>query len=291
MTSGLRADGGSAYSPVEIGAALDALRSPFKAVDQAVFASDLTVGELILLEEIGYEAVEIVSGAGSASWYPQFTTAGTEGRMWSHAIAAAISEARATIDAEVTHFRADGVVAMRLELEREPANLLTCTMLGTAVRHTTARGGHHAAASKSGHAAGVFTTTLSASDFHLITRAGYRPAGIVIGASVVGFNARSASQALGLSRDNLELEGQTNALYSAREQAMEMMEREALALKADGVVAVRLSERPMNTMLTHAVELIVIGTAVYRGSEGHKSVDPKMQLTLNDSEPEVFGGG
>jgi len=185
--------------------------------------------------------------------------------------------------------RADGVVAMRLELEREPSNLLTCTMLGTAVRRARS-GARHSEGHQQGPGRGVFTTTLSASDFHLITRAGYLPAGIVIGVSVVGFNARSASQALGLSRENLELAAQTNALSSAREQAMEMMEREAIALKADGVVAVELSERPMNTMLTHAVELIVIGTAVYRGSEGHKSVDPKMQLTLNDPEPQIFQG-
>jgi uncharacterized protein YbjQ (UPF0145 family) len=249
------------------------------------FLSDLTVGELILLEEIGYRPVEIVSGAGSASWFPQFTTAGTEAKMWGAAIASAIADARAAIHSEVSQRDADGVVAMRLELEREPANQLTCTMLGTAVREQP-QGGHR---SSTRH--GPFTTTLSARDFHLLVRAGYRAVGIVLGVSVVGFSARSASQSLGLARDNAELEGQTRALYSAREEAMEMMEREAGSLGAHGVVAVQLAERPVNTMLIHAVELMAIGTAVRRGPRGHQSLDPQLQLTLDDPAAETFASG
>jgi uncharacterized protein YbjQ (UPF0145 family) len=147
----------------------------------------------------------------------QFTTAGTEGSMWGRAIAAAIDNARSGIVEELRTRGADGVVAMRFELEREHANLLTCTMLGTAVQAPVDR-------AKAGH---PFATTLSARDFHLLVRAGYYPVGIVIGVSVVGFAARSAAQSLGLARDNVELSDQTTALYSAREQAMEMMEREA----------------------------------------------------------------
>jgi len=266
----------------DVAAALEALRTPFHLAGQATFLSDLTVGELILLEEIGYVPVEIVSGAGSASWYAQFTTAGTEAKIWGQAIASAIAEARAAIYAEVTQRDADGVVAMRLELERGLPNQLTCTMLGTAVRGQRA-GGHR---NPTGH--GPFTTTLSARDFHLLVRAGYSAVGIVLGVSVVGFSARSTSQSLGLARDNVELEGQTRALYSAREEAMEMMEREAGSLRADGVVEVQLSERPVNTMLVHAVELMAIGTAVRRGREGHQSLDPQLQLSLDDAAPETF---
>jgi uncharacterized protein YbjQ (UPF0145 family) len=269
----------------DVGAALEALRAPFHPAGQATFLSDLTVGELILLEEIGYKPVEIVSGAGSASWFPQFTTAGTEAQMWGQAIASAIADARAGIHSEVSQRDADGVVAMRLEFEREPANQLTCTMLGTAVRDER-KGGRRTPTEH-----GPFTTTLSARDFHLLTRAGYSASGIVLGVAVVGFSARSASQSLGLARDNVELEGQTRALYSAREQAMAMMEQEAVSLGADGVVAVQLSERPVNTMLVHAVELMAIGTAVRRGHEGHKSLDPQLQLTLNDPAVETFTSG
>jgi uncharacterized protein YbjQ (UPF0145 family) len=264
-----------------IGTALAALRTPFVPGDQRTFLSDLTVGELVLLEEIGYHPVDIVSGAGAASWYPQFTTAGTEGALWGRAIATAIDNARQEVLHELQSCRADGVVAMTFELEREHANVLTCTMLGTAVRR---------------HGLGVdgappFVTTLSARDFHLLERAGYNPTGIVIGVSVVGFAARSAAQSLGLARDNVELTDQTTALYSAREQAMEMMEREAGALGADGVVEVQLQERPVNTMLTHAVEFIAVGTAVRRGPDGHRPLAPEFQLTLEDPPDATFSQG
>jgi uncharacterized protein YbjQ (UPF0145 family) len=258
-----------------------ALREPFSPGRAQAFLSDLTVGEVILLEEVGFRPVDIVSGAGSASWNPQFTTAATEGTMWGRAIATAIDHARAGVLAELQARHAEGVVAMRFELEREPANMLTCTMLGTAVAATGERPG----------TGEPFATTLSARDFHLLTRAGYRPAGIVIGASVVGFAARSMSQSLGLARDNVELTDQTTALYSAREQAMEMLEREATALRADGVVEVQLQERPVNSLLTHAVEFIAVGTAVRRGQGGHEALDPVMQLTLDDPAVVTFSQG
>lgn len=261
-----------------IGTALAALGERFVPGDQHTFLSDLTVGELVLLEEIGFRPVDIVSGVGAASWSMQFTTAGTEGSMWGRAIAAAIDNARSGIVEELRTRGADGVVAMRFELEREHANLLTCTMLGTAVQST----GHRA---KAGH---PFATTLSARDFHLLVRAGYHPVGIVIGVSVVGFAGRSAAQSLGLARDNVELTDQTTALYSAREQAMEMMEREAGELGADGVVEVQLQERPVNAMLTHAVEFIAVGTAVCRGKDGHRALDPEFQLTLDDPPDATF---
>lgn len=285
MTPGAEPAGHGAARGPDVGAAIEMLRSPFHPGDRPTFLSDLTVGELVLLEEVGFRPVEIVSGAGSASWYPQFSSLGNEADIWGRAIASAIDAAREGIRSESSRRAADGVVAMRLELEREPANMLTCTMLGTAVRDD--RPGKHDRT----HGAAPFTTTLSARDFHLLVRAGYHPAGIVLGVSVVGFAARTASQSLGLSRDNVELENQTNALYSAREQAMTMMEQEAASLKADGVVAVELSERPFNSMLVHAVELLAIGTAVRRGAQGHRSVGPRLQLALDDPAPDTFQSG
>lgn len=122
-------------------------------------------------------------------------------------------------------------------------------------------------------------------------RAGFEPTAIVRGAAVVGFAARSVSQSLGLARDNVELEDQTKALYSAREQAMEALEREALTVQADGVVAVELQERPVNSMLTHAVEFIAVGTAVRRGpgsDDALAALRPELQLTLNDATNSAF---
>jgi uncharacterized protein YbjQ (UPF0145 family) len=262
-----------------IGSALASLATPFVPGDQHTFLSDLTVGELVLLEEIGFRPVDIVSGVGSASWNPQFTSSGTDGTAWGRAIATAIDTARGGIMEELHARKADGVVAMRFELEREHGNFITCSMLGTAVSGTGRRPDR----------AHPFATTLSARDFHLLVRAGYHPVGIAMGVSVVGFAARSVTQSLGLSRENIELSDQTTALYSAREKAMEMMEREATELQADGVVEVEIQERPVNMLLAHAVEFIAVGTAVCRGPEGHQPLNPEFQLTLDDPPPIVFG--
>ena len=229
----------SAGTMSRIETALAALRAPFHAGDQPTFVSDLTVGELILLEEVGYRPVDIVWGAGSASFDPRFTTGNSDGTWWGQAISTAIDHARQSIFNMVQTHQGAGVVAMRLEFEREPFNVVTCSLLGTAVRPITA-----APQAQGSGPAQPFLTTLSARDFHLLVRAGYEPTGIVRGAAVVGFAARSVSQQLGLSRENVELEDQTRALYSAGEQAMEALEREALTLGADGVSGGRTPRAP-----------------------------------------------
>jgi uncharacterized protein YbjQ (UPF0145 family) len=275
----------AASAPTRIEAALAALAEPYRAADQTTFVSDLTVGELILLEEVGYRPVDIVWGAGSASFDPRFTTANTEGANWGRAIEAAIDYARAAMADQIKRHHAAGVVAMRLAFEREPFNVFTCSLLGTAVRPEP---GQH----RDKHTDGSpFLTTLSARDFHLLVRAGFEPTGIVRGAAVVGFAARSVSQSMGLARDNVELGDQTAALYSAREKAMESLEREAIVLGADGVVAVEFQERPITSMLTHAVEFIAIGTAVRRGQgsdAGLEALHPELQLTLDDATSSAF---
>lgn len=270
-----------------------------------VFASDLTVGDLVLLDEVGYQPVDLVSGAGSASWNPQMASNQGGSDAWAWALTAAITSARSAVDRELRTRSADGVVAMQLQLHRHPGNLLTCTMLGTAIRAQSPASADatHAAPSRQGSrhghstrplhhgAAGPFNTTLSVRDFHLLVRAGYHPAGITVGAAVVGFASRSVAQGMGISRDNMELSDQTGALYAAREQAMSRMDAEAKALDADGVVAVTFSERPSHSMLVHAVEILVIGTAVRRGDDGHRSLHPALQLSLNDPDPDVFQKG
>lgn len=264
--------------------ALAALTEPPSAQGEP-FLSDLSVGELVLLDEVGYDPVDLVMGAGSASWSPQSITVPPGGDAWAWGLTHALTHARQGIERELAAHHADGVVAVQLALHRHPANLLTCTMLGTAVRRRkgTARPAHHPT-----H---PFSTTLSAADFHLLVRAGYVPAGMVVGAAVVGFPSRTVSQGLGLSRQNAELVDQTAALYTAREQAMARLDADARGLGADGVVAVSFTERPFATMLVHAVELLVVGTAVRRGPDGHRPLDPHLQLGLDDPLPDVFQRG
>jgi uncharacterized protein YbjQ (UPF0145 family) len=274
---------GLELSGSRIGEALTALGRPPGTSSTAPFLSDLSVNELILVEQVGYLPVDLVSGVGSASWYPLVNAPGAELTQWTTAIFTAVDQARRGVVSELAARMADGVVAMRLEFEREPANVLTCTMLGTALRRIphsrrpgSGRPGKRRAATE------PFTTTLSARDFHLLVRGGYQPSGIVVGVSVVGFPRRSVAQGLGVARENVELTEQTNALYAAREQAMQRIEAEATGLGADGIVAVELRERPVRMTMTHAVELLAVGTAVRSGSDGHVPLDPHLQLTYDD---------
>lgn len=102
----------------------------------------------------------------------------------------------------------------------------------------------------------LFTSDLSVSEFFLVRQAGFMPLGIVFGSSIhnVGLGRR------GRLRSG-ELSGLTQAMYSAREQAMARLEAEADLLGADGVVGVRL-EVNFRDWGRGLAEFLAMGTAV-----------------------------
>jgi hypothetical protein len=54
----------------------------------------------------------------------------------------------------------------------------------------------------------------------------------------------------------------------------------ALALKADGVVEVKLREGPMGRG-THVIQFMVVGTAV-KQTTAHQTISPSMVVSLDD---------
>jgi hypothetical protein len=80
---------------------------------------------------------------------------------------------------------------------------------------------------------------------------------------------------------NVELTTFTNALYAARESAMERFQTSALRMAAAGVVAVRMKEGPMD-FAHHAIGFTVYGTAVRPGPSGHRRQEPMVAVSLND---------
>ncbi|MFE3191447.1 heavy metal-binding domain-containing protein [Nocardia sp. NPDC059240] len=106
------------------------------------------------------------------------------------------------------------------------------------------------------HANRIFTSDLSVNEFALLHGAGFEPIDLVMGVSVyhVGF------QFTGI-RQQQELPVLTEATYRARWNAMSRMQAEADALKADGVVGVRLEWRQHGESMEH-LEFIAVGTAV-----------------------------
>ena len=60
---------------------------------------------------------------------------------------------------------------------------------------------------------------------------------------------------------NVEMPNFTQALYDARELAMERMQKEAEALQAEGIVGVQLQERS-HGWGSHVIEFFAVGTAI-----------------------------
>src|SRR5579863_2112876 len=116
---------------------------------------------------------------------------------------------------------------------------------------------------------GLFTSDLSVNEFLLIKEAGFHPLGFVMGSSIyhTGIQARRWNK-------SQELTKLTEAMYNARELAMNRMEEEATELQADGVVGVRLDVNYYEWGKDIA-EFIAMGTAVkaedgksYRNNQG-----------------------
>ena len=103
---------------------------------------------------------------------------------------------------------------------------------------------------------GLFTSDLSVNEFLLVKEAGFHPLGFVMGSSIyhIGLQTRKWGE-------SQELTKLTEAMYTARELAMNRMEEEADELGADGVVGVRLDVNYYEWG-NDSAEFIAFGTAV-----------------------------
>ncbi len=127
-----------------------------------------------------------------------------------------------------------------------------------------------------------FVSDLSARDFTLLQRAGWMPVGLAFGASFVYAPRRTAGTAIKQKSQNVELTNYTEAMYSARESAMEKMQRSALEAGGQGVVEVKVTEGPMR-FARHAIGFTAWGTAVRLVAEAHQFVEPQVVLPLDDA--------
>ena len=102
----------------------------------------------------------------------------------------------------------------------------------------------------------VWTSDLSVAEFALLDAAGFEPLEFVMGSSV--FHIGWQQQQL---RQSTELEMLTQAMYTARANAMARMAAEAAQVQADGVIGVRLSFRQHGLSPEH-IEFIAVGTSI-----------------------------
>jgi uncharacterized protein YbjQ (UPF0145 family) len=267
----------SAYDPSSLEGVPEAGRSRLEQNKRGLFTSDLSVSEFLLVREAGFEPLGLVVGSSifhigfqQSSW-----KASQEMSVLSEAMYTARELAMTRMEEEADQLGADGIVGVRLDVGRYEwgEHMAEFIAIGTAIRH---RGGelHRAPNGR------PFTSDLSGQDFWTLLRSGHRPVGMVMGSCVYHVAHRGMFQSLKQAGRNVELPNFTQALYDARELAMERMQSEAEALKAEGIVGVQLSERN-HGWGSHVIEFFALGTAIVPHGEDTPITAPTPVLDLS----------
>jgi uncharacterized protein YbjQ (UPF0145 family) len=240
------------------------------------FTSDLSVNEFLLVKEARFEPLGLVMGSSIYQIGAQSirTAVSEELTTLTQAMYNARELAMTRLEEEADALGADGVVAVRLEfnLHAWSANVIEFLAIGTAVKSEAS--GFRGAEGR------PFTSDLSGQDFWTLLNAGYRPLGFVMGNCV--YNVGQQATAAAGTGDNQELLGPTQALYDARERAMERMQVEAEALEAAGIVGVIIDENN-HSWGPNVIEFSAVGTAVVPIREDHHIEKPALMLSVADS--------
>jgi uncharacterized protein YbjQ (UPF0145 family) len=245
---------------------------------QGLYTSDLSVNEFMLITEAGFDPVGLVVGSSIFHIGIQVTgpTRSRELDTLSQAMYSARHLAMTRMEEEADQLGADGIVGVRLDIGRYDwgPNMAEFIAIGTAVKH---RGGvlHRAPNGR------PFQSDLSGQEFWTLLRTGHRPVGMVMGSCVFHVGRRGPLRTIAQTGRNIELPNYTQALYEARELAMQRMQTEAQELDADGIVGVSLSERS-HGWGSHVIEFFSLGTAIVATEEGARIEPPVTVLDLND---------
>ncbi len=267
----------------EMRRAAQALHEPARSGGS--MTSDLSIDEELILHSIGWEPVELVAGLslfsvpmGVWNWgQGEIATAST-------AYARAFEMASQRLHRQCARAGGHGVVGVHID-RVVGRHHIDISLLGTAVRPVGA---------KPVDDARVFVSDLSARDFTLLETAGWRAVGLAVGASFVNAPRRSIGTALQQKSQNVELTNFTEAMYAARESAMERMQASAIRIGGSGVVEVKVTEGPMD-FAGHAVGFAAWGTVVTLAGAAHRMLSPSVVVPLDDPavafEARAFRGG
>ncbi len=245
-------------------------------VGRGFFTSDLSINEFLLVNQSGFEPLGLV--LGSSIYHIGFQQANWSQNQEMGVLTQAMYHARelamTRMEEEADQLGADGVVGVRLDIGRYEwgAELAEFIAVGTAVKH---RGGelHRAPNGR------PFTSDLSGQDFSTLLRSGYRPVGMVMGNCVYHVAHQGLRAAWRQIGRNQEMTNYTQALYEARELAMERMQTEADELQAGGIVGARINQKS-HGWGSHVIEFFAIGTAVVPTSSEHVIEKPALVLPL-----------
>ena len=254
----------TAYDPTSLEGVPEAGRARLAQNKQGLFTSDLSVNEFLLVKQAGFEPLGLV--VGSSIYHIGIQLSGwkksQEMTVLSEAMYGARQLAMTRMEEEADQLGADGVVGVRLDIGRYEwgQDMAEFIAIGTAVKH---RDGvlHRAPSGR------PFTSDLSGQDFWTLLRTGHRPVGMVMGSCVYHVAHRGMLQSMAQTGRNVELSNFTQALYDARELAMERMQSEAQTIGAEGIVGVDLQEKS-HGWGSHTIEFFAVGTAIVP-REGH----------------------
>jgi uncharacterized protein YbjQ (UPF0145 family) len=242
----------------------------------ALFTSDLSVNEFLLVKEAGFHPRGLV--VGSSIYHIGFQAKGwstsREVQTLTQAMYAARELAMSRMEEEADVLGADGIVGVRLDVGfyewgRGTAEFLA---LGTAV--SAEDGGHWKTPEGK-----PFTSDLSGQDFWTLLQSGHAPLGLVMGTCVYHVAHQGMFKAMGNIGQNKEMPNFTQALYEARELAMERMQDEAKKVGAEGIVGVQIQEKS-HIWGSHTIEFFAMGTAV-RKLPDREIATPRMVLSLD----------
>ncbi len=262
--------------PIHAHERLDSMRSD--ATHRGLFTSDLSVNEFLLVREAGFDPVGLV--VGSSIYHIGYQRANWNQNQEMVVLTQAMYHARelamTRIEEEANSLGADGIVGVRLEVTQHEWGeaLAEFVAIGTAIRSRDGKPFRNAHGMP-------FTSDLSGQDFWTLLRTGYRPVGMVMGNCVYHVAHQGMGQWFNQVGRNVEMTNYTQALYDARELAMERMQSEAIGLKAQGVVGAQIVERS-HGWGSHVIEFFAVGTAVISISDTHEVPAPTLTLLLNE---------
>src|ERR1700761_3619397 len=223
-----------------------------KEVARGFFTSDLSVNEFLLVKEAGFDPLGLVLGSSiyHIGYQQAMWNQNQEMGVLTQAMYHARELAMTRMEEEADQLGADGIVGVRLDIGRYEwgADLAEFIAVGTAVKHR--EGVLHRAPNGR-----PFTSDMSGQEFATLLRAGYRPAGLVMG----------------------------NCVYHVARQGMlaslKQMGSEADELQSEGIVGARIIERS-HGWGSHVIEFFALGTAVVSTSSEHLIERPALVLPL-----------
>lgn len=249
--------------------------------DTKLFSSDLSVNEFLLVRQAGFTPIGMV--LGTSIYHVGFQRR----RRWQNHELEKISQAMyharelamGRMEEEADILGADGIVGVRLEINFENFShgLAEFLAVGTAVKFDQNRAdvappdyNWHTNRGK------PFTSDLNGQDFWTLLQSGYAPLSLVMGSCVYQIG-RVYSVAMVFR--NSEIPQYTEALYAARELAMERMETEARMVQADGIVGASLDSLG-HRWKGYTTEFFAIGTAIRALRDDHTIPTPTLTLPL-----------